>query len=271
MKALSIQRAANLSVVLLGLAIVAIGGCFSSDEGEALQRDVAELKKKLAAESGNAEQARQELQKVLEQATALLTRNSADVGAQVERIQTATAKLQGQIEELNKSIEDLKQKLNQLQAKVDVNTEATQAAGNTQAVMPDKDTLYASGRQKTAAGEHVEGRKLLRQFLNSFGGDPRAATAQRLLGDSYYAEQKFAPAIVEYRKVLEQHKTNGREVAEALYKVGMSFYQLKFCGDAKDFLQQFTSRFRRHKQATAARRVLKLIRRYRNNRQFCRP
>jgi len=61
----------------------ALSACLSSDEGEALKRDVEQLKKQLHKESGRAENSRQELQKVMEQATALLTRNNADVGAQV--------------------------------------------------------------------------------------------------------------------------------------------------------------------------------------------
>ena len=91
---MSVLLAPHFAVVLL------LPSCFSSSDGEALQRDVAVLKNQVSNEIGKAETKRKQLQKVMEQATALLTRNSADVGAQVERIQNQNNKLNGQIEEL---------------------------------------------------------------------------------------------------------------------------------------------------------------------------
>ena len=34
--------------------------------------------------------------------------------------------------------------------------------------------------------------------------------------------------MIEYRKILEKYK-NSSAVSDALYKIGMSFYQLKYC------------------------------------------
>ena len=122
---------------------------------------------------------------------------------------------------------------------------------------------------KLSAGDHPEARRLLRHFRSSYPKDPRVDQAQLMLGNSWYAEQKFAPAIVEYKKIVEQHKKS-KVYPDALYKIGMAFYQLKFCSDAKLFLSQLVKRHRRHQQAKRARKVLKLIRRYRRNRAFCR-
>jgi TolA-binding protein len=250
------------------IACLALSACFSSDEGEALKRDVEQLKKQLHKESGRAETSRQELQKVMEQATALLTRNNADVGAQVERVQTQAAKMVGDVEELQRSFAELKQKLDQLVAKVEVATETSQGAAAAQPQPEDRNEVYRIAQQKLASGDHTEARRLLRLFVTKFADDPRAGVAQRLLGDSYYSEQKFAPAIVEYRKVLETFKSSPA-VGDALYKTGMSFYQLKFCGDAESFLKQFTQKFPRHADAQNAKKLLALIKRYKKNKAFC--
>lgn len=258
-----------LPSLLLAVASFALPACFSSDEGEALKRDVEQLKKRLSSETGRAEASRQELQKVMEQATALLTRNSADVGAQVERVQMQTAKVVGEVEELRQSLEQLSQKLDQLVAKVEVATETSQGAAAAQPQPEDRNEVFRIAQQKLAAGDHTEARRLLRLFVSKFADDPRAGMAQRMLGDSYYGEQKFAPAIVEYRKVLETFKTSSA-VGDALYKTGMSFYQLKFCADANSFLQQFVKRFPRHADAKNAKKLMTLIRRYKRNKAFCR-
>ncbi len=261
------QRAPLASLLAAG---VLLGGCFSSEQGEAIKRDVEQLKKEISSRTGKADQERKQLQKVMEQATALLTRNSADVGAQVERLQTQNSKLFGQIEESNKAINDLNTKLAQIQAKVEVNAEKSEA--NTSTPPPqtlNKDDLYGQAKRKMAAGDHVVARKLLRQFIGRFPGDSRAPVAQRMVGDSYYLQQKFAAAVIEYRKILQKYKSSSA-VGDALYKIGMSFYQLKYCSDARSFLTQFTRRFRRHRQASNAKKLIKLIYRYRRNRQFCR-
>jgi TolA-binding protein len=116
----------------------------------------------------------------MEQATVLLTRNSADVGAQVDR----------------------------LQAKVDVKLEklSGESPQNKEAPVPDnKDELFQQASTKLAAGDHQEARRLLRAFISRFASDPRMDRAQLMLGDSYFSEQKFAPAIVEYKKIVEQY------------------------------------------------------------------
>ena len=254
--------------ILVALLATLVSGCFSSEEGEALKRDVEELKKRLSSRVEEGEKARKRLQKVMEQATALLTRNSADVGAQVERIQQQYAKLTGQLEELQKQVHDANQKFAQLQAKVEVNTEKTDAQNQTQAPATPQE-LLKQAQAKRDANDHVSSRRLLRQFIGRFPTDAKAAQVQRMLGDSYFIEQKFPEAVVEYRKVLTKYKRNRSAVALALYKIGMSFYELKWCTDAKSFLQQFVRKHRRHGKASSAKKVLKLIRRYRRNRQFC--
>lgn len=243
-------------------ALLALGaGCVSSEEGDALKRDITELKRQLAQNTGQAESERKKLQRVMEKATALLTRNSADVGAQVERIQTQNARLVGQIEELKQALGMMTQQLSQLKASLDVKRETTTQQNNSAL---NREELYQLGKQKVERGEHVAGRKLLRQFLTDSPRDKRAPLAQRLLGDSYYQEQKYTHAIVEYKKLL-----SGADAAEARYRIGLSFYQLKYCGDAKTFLADFVKNNRRHPHLSNAKKILRLIKRYRRNRSFC--
>ncbi|MCA9667886.1 MAG: outer membrane protein assembly factor BamD [Myxococcales bacterium] len=265
------KRRASANARLLASVLVvsfALGACFSASEGEALKKQVAVLKKKVATEIGRAEDKRKQLKSVMEKATALLTRNSADVGAQVERIQHNNNKLIGQIQELAKQINDLNGKLEKLKAKVEVNTETTQGNAQQQkAKTPDE--MFSEGKRLLNAGDHVSARKLLRKFINAMPTDKkRCSQAQRLIGDSYYQQQKFAPAILEYGKIIEQYPKS-KHVAHAYYRSGMGFYQLKFCTDAKKFLRPFVRRFRRNSNARAARKVLRLIRRYRRNKNFC--
>jgi TolA-binding protein len=246
-------------------------GCWTSTtEGDALRRDVTALQTSLNAEIQKAKQDRTKLQKIMEQATALLTRNSADVGAQVERLQAKVDKFSGQMEERQNKLNDLAQKFSDFQAKVDVKLEGLTTQSKSPPVPEDKDQLFNLAASKLSASDHQEARRLLRHFISRFSSDPRVDQAQLMLGDSYYAEQKFAPAIVEYKVIIEQYKQSAA-VPDALAKIGMSFYQLKFCSDAQLFLSQLLKKYKKHPQANTAQKVLKLIQRYRTNQSVCRP
>lgn len=266
------SRVSILLCLPLALALPAVG-CYSQSDGEALRRDLDALKKELAKKVARTEEERVKLQKVMEQATGLLTRNSADLGVQVERMQAKVDKLAGDLETRQRKVDELSQKLTDFQAKVDVKLEGLSAESkqNTNPPTPaDKDELFKQAQQKLLAGDHQEARRLLRHFLERFGTDSRADRAQLMLGDSYYSEQKFAPAIVEYRKIVEQFKQSA-VVPDALAKIGMSFYQLKFCRDAEPFFGQLTKKFPRHPQTAQAKKILALIKRYGKNREVCRP
>jgi TolA-binding protein len=264
----------RVALIFAAMLSVGVAGCWTTkQQGAALRRDMDSLQEKLVGDLRRSKLERQKLQKVMEQATALLTRNSADVGAQVDRLQAKMDLLSGQIDELQKKHDDLSQQFTEFKAKVDVKMEGltnNPPQNKPPAVPLGKSELFQLASRKLTAGQHQEARKLLRHFTSRFPSDSRALKAQLMLGDSYFAEQKFAPAIVEYKKIIEKHK-NSREVPDALYKIGMSFYQLKFCADAQLFLSQLLKRKGRHPQVKRAKKVLALIKRHKRNRKLCRP
>ena len=72
------------SLLLVGAVGAGLCGCVTSSEGDLMHHDIAELKTRLdAIDKRDAEYKAQvvRLKKVLDDATALLARNSADVGA----------------------------------------------------------------------------------------------------------------------------------------------------------------------------------------------
>jgi TolA-binding protein len=264
-------RAFPLHILSLCAMMVAASGCMTTGDGDKLRKDIDELKAKLATAQVQSEKERKQLQKVMEQATGLLTRNNADVGAQVDRLQNKLTKLSGTSEENTKILAELAKKYQELVAKVDVRLEklASGAGQKKQDPVPeDKNTLFAQGKTLIEKGKHQDGRRLLQHFIARFGSDARVAEVYLLLGNSYYSQGKFANAIQEYRKIFEQHRRS-KVYPDALYKIGMSFYQLKYCGDARTFFSELVRKHRRHPRAKGARKVLKLIRRFRKNRRFC--
>lgn len=255
-----------------GLLLGASAGCMSHQDGAALQRDVARLSGELQQEHDQSARTREQLRQVIERATGLLTRNSADLGAQVEAMQQRLAQLGGSVEQLRKELDDLQRTIGDVQKRVEGRPEgAAAAAGSSTAAttLPEgADALFALATEKLGAGEATLGRQLLRQFISRFASDGRAAGAQLTLGSSLFAEQKYAAAIQEYRKVVEQY-SQSTAVPEALYQIGLSFHQLKYCSDAESFLGELLKRHRASPFADKANTLLKLIHRYRADKRIC--
>ena len=89
----------------------------------------------------------------------------------------------------------------------------------------------------------------MQDFLNRYPKDELAANAQYWLGETYYSEKKWNDAIVEFQKVLKEHKGSDK-VPDALLKIGMSFQAQ---GDCQNALLFFDEVGQAHKTAPAAK------------------
>src|SRR6266850_2378400 len=103
--------------------------------------------------------------------------------------------------------------------------------------------------QKLVQGQPAKARDLLQDFLNRYPKDELAANAQYWLGETYYSEKKWNDAIVEFQKVLKEHKGSDK-VPDALLKIGMSFQAQ---GDCQNALLFFDEVGQAHKTAPAAK------------------
>lgn len=249
-------------IVLVGLA-----GCMTSGEGEKLRADLKALEQRvessdrdLSKATADAKEQVQKLREVMEQATRLLERNSADAGLQISRTQTDLAALQGRVDELSHQIEEIRRQLSQARA----------ADGRPigAALPTDAEGLWNEGSRLLQSDRFDDARRYLRAFVESFPGDKRAAQAQLMLGESYYRQDKFAAAIGEYQKVIDRHPRSPL-LEDAMYRIGLSFFELKYCSDARTFLSEVLKRYPRSRNAAAIRSKLSDIERNQRNRKVC--
>lgn len=256
-------------------------GCMfftSAGEGKALRKDVDQIKsdvqlqrEQLDATVTKAEEQLAKVQAATEEATKLLARNSADVGAQVAETRAALEKVQGQIAEAQAAIEGLRKELGEYRASTDVRLEQITAQGKAAAAPPvpeDKQQLFAEAQRRLDAAQYDEARRLFRAYLNRFGGDDQADNSQFLIGESYFREDKYAAAIGEFQKVIDGFP-RGDVVDRAFWKNGLSFLKLKYCTDARVFLQEMIRRFPRSSLVPDARKALNEIEKSKKDRSKC--
>ena len=262
------RRGPRLALAALGLlGLLGPAACVTTQEGEKMQADISVLRARLDEIDKRDKEYKEQvvrLKKVLDEATALLTRNSADVGAKVAKSEQDIAALQGHIEELSHNSEQQARQSTEAQNRLETRLaalEQTQSkiVDRVAPEMPgDKDQLWTQAGQRLASGQRDEGRRFYRVFIQRFPQDPRAPQAYVAIGMSFVQESKYPNAAAEFQKVLNTYPSSP-EVPEAMWQLALSFVQLHFCTDARALLSDIVKRYPRSPRATDAKGELKSI------------
>jgi TolA-binding protein len=263
-------RAATSAVffaAVLCASAASLPACVTSGEGEKMNAEIAALRKRLDdIDKRDAEYKEQvaRLRKVLDQATALLTRNSADVGAKVAKSEADIAGLQGRIEELSHASEQHDRQTaddrNRLETRVAALEQTqTKIVDKVAPSLPDdKEALWTQAGTRLTGGQRDDGRRFYRVFIQRFPQDPRAAQAYLAIGQSFVAENKFPNAAAEFQKVLDVYPRSA-EAPEAMWQLSSAFVQLKFCTDARSLLSDLVKRYPKSPRAADAKNQIKQI------------
>ncbi len=276
-----VTRSRALWAVGCGLSAVLLSGCFAfttKEEGRELKQQIDEVKNLSAKnELRAAELAKQldeqlaRLRAVVDEATKVVTRNSADVGLQVQKLQTDLAQLTGRIDDLQHAEDALTKQFQDYRAASDTKIEQLVNASTTAKNPPlpeNADALYAEATKRLQAEQWQEARRLFEAFVNRYPADPRAARAQYNIGEAYATEKRYAYAIKAYTMVVDNFPKSD-VVPDAMYKNGLAFYALKYCGDAKIYFQELLKRYPRTSWKKDAVDELKKLSRDLKNRAVC--
>jgi len=253
---------ASSARVLLGVAL-ALGGCFPKSEGERLvaqqetlerrlrtledgtDEERAELREQLAAATEKV----QELEGVLDQATALLTRNSADIGQEVVALREEIGRLEGEIAEVRNALEQAERRMGESrdelamridrlarQAGVDITIDESE-------IPEERSEHYAAAYRAFQEGDHGRARALFRAFVRKYPEDDEADNAQYWIGKSYLEQDQPAAALRELRVVVSRY-TRGDAADETLFDMADAFFRLGACTDAKSALDALIRGYR---------------------------
>lgn len=231
----------------------ASSGCFiwtTSGEGDKLRQDVdahaARIREIEKAQNDQLEQLRQaevkaqksidELEGVIERATSVVQRNSADVTVQVSELQTKLAVVEGRMAELQYAIEELKKGRSGVGSAGGDSSSGSEATPTAETRPPaDKTEHYAAAYRAYSDRDFNKARNLFRSYIERYKTDAQADNAQYWIGASYLVENRPATALAELRKVIESFR-GGDAIDEALLDMAEAFYRLKACSDARTTL-----------------------------------
>ncbi len=240
------------------LAAATLSGCFlwtSRGEGDELKtaqdRDrtrVANLEEsirgerdKLQTDSARMQEKMAELEGVLERATQVVTRNSADLSVEVTQLRTQIGALQGEIAELRNQNEQLTKtaaaQRTEIEERIDrvARRAGVDVALSASDIPADKAQHFAAAERAFQSADHSKARALFREFVVRYGQDDQADNAAYMVGKCYLAEGRPATALTEFRKVITEY-ASGDAVDDALMDMAEAFYRLRACTDARGSL-----------------------------------
>jgi tol-pal system protein YbgF len=122
---------------------------------------------------------------------------------------------------------------------------------------PEEDA-YKDAYQTFRQGNWLAAREKFQAFLVLYPASNLADNAQFWIGESFYNQNEYERAIVEYEKVIQGY-AQGDKVSSALLKQAFAFDALGQIKEARILLEQVIRKFPQSEQTQIARKKLESI------------
>jgi tol-pal system protein YbgF len=231
------RLAVSLAAALV--AATAAPGCFwatTKSEGKALRKDVDELDARVAKKEESLDGKIDQLKAILDEATKLLKRNSAGLGADLQAMQDEQRVLRGLVtaaktyaDEIKASVDSHNDRLTLLEQRI-----ATLEGKAATPPPASADELWNQGRTAFEASRHEEAREIFKRLAVQFPQHDRADDAQYFRGESHFGQKDYEAAIREYQKVFDKYADSAL-ADDALFRAGEAAQLLKNCTEARAY------------------------------------
>lgn len=114
---------------------------------------------------------------------------------------------------------------------------------------------YESALATLRAGKPEDARKRFEAFLASYPKSELTANAQYWIGESLYNQDRFADAVISFRKVHQEHPKHDKAAA-ALLKMGMAYQKLGDAQNARFYWEALLADYPKSDPAGLARKML---------------
>jgi len=238
-----------------------------------MKQDIAQLRQRLdtmEVRDRDINQKVVQLRSVLDEATALLGRNSADLGARVAKSETDIAAMTGKVEEAKYLVGELQKQVNAASTTLGTLQQNQQRIVDRVApTMPeDKEALWKEAQRRLGEGQRDDARRFLRSFIQRFPDDPRAPQGLLQVGISFVQELKHSNAVAEFSNLIQRF-SRSPEVPEAMWQLAESFVVLKFCGDARAMYQDLAKRYPKSPRAPQVKERLHNLQKIAHDKNLC--
>jgi TolA-binding protein len=233
----------KLPSIVLAFAALTLSGCWwvtTNSEGKTIKRDVTTLQSQIGAKEKSMDAEIAKLQKILDDATKLLKRNSADLGADVEVVRKDIANHNGDIALLKNQVTELKTAFDSYKKTNDARLDALeQRIGQLESGKPSVNTsadeLWKLAKTAFDAQRWSDAIELYKRLHTSFPTHELADDAIYFKGQCYSNLKDWEKAIASYQQLNEKFP-DGSLTDDGLYFAAVAAQHLKQCAEARAYI-----------------------------------
>jgi len=253
---------------VLPLLILAalIGGCIPTQRQLTMERDLEEMKRRLAAsERTLASQQHQRTDETRDRLDAI-SRSQAELQANLDALRLEQQAFNGRLADLSQADNELRDELSLVRDDLGlkISTIEEQLAKPSAAkpdVAPTATAESPEDLYRRAVGmirseqRYADGRDLLQRFLQQHPQHSLRVNASYWIGEAYYGEKNYESAILQFQDVIEKHGDHPKAAAAQL-KQGITFQTLGDNQSAKAIFHKLVETFPLSSEAKEAKKRL---------------
>jgi tol-pal system protein YbgF len=229
-----------------------LSGCFwvtTKSEGETLRKDLTLVQGRLDAKEKALDGQISQLQQVLEDATKLLKRNSADIGADVESLRNDVRTANGLVTSINNTLADLKQSFDTYRKGNDARLDAleqrlVQIESGKPTATSSPEELWKLGTAAFQAARYNDAIDIFKRLAQTYPTHERAGEAVYFRGQAYTNLKDWDHAIGVYQQLYDKYPDSPL-ADDGLYFAAVAAQQLKNCTEARTYLDLVKKKYPR--------------------------
>jgi len=257
-------------------ASVAGSGCFwvtTKSEGDLLRKDLTRVQSRLDTKEKALDDQIAQLQKVLEDATKVLKRNSADIGADVDSLRNDVRTANGLVTTVNNSINELKQAFDTYRKGNDARLDAieqrvVQIESGKATASSSPEELWKLGSTAFEAARYNDAIEVFKRLTQTYPTHDRADDAVYFRGQSYSNLKDWDHAIGVYQQLYDKYPDSAL-ADDGLYFAALAAGQLKNCTEARTYLGLIKQKYPKSNVIKQADELDKTIKKDLKNKAKC--
>lgn len=249
----------KLRTLLITLVAMQSGACFwvtTKHEGKMLREDVDRIDEVVSKQEDSLGSSVKKLKSTLDEASTLLARNSADLGAQFDELENENARLTGLVMEAKRYANQVYTDMQAFEKRIET-LESRLAAVEGKAFEPPKvqtgNELYDEGMEAFRANDYNKARELFRKLVIKYPGHEKADDAQFHRGQAYFVQKDYKSALEEFQAVFDKFPQSSL-ADDAIFRAGEAAENLKWCTDARAYFGLLRQKYPKSDMAAKAKK-----------------
>ncbi len=225
------------------MATTGLSGCFfftSKGDGEEMRRDITTLQDRLNTKEKTLDEQIAALKAATEEATKVLKRNSADLGADVDSLRNDVREGKGSVEQVLAELAKLQNAIDAYRKTTDARLDGeearlTQAETGKPNPKASDDDMWRLGKQAFEGQRYTDAVDIFKQLITTYPTSAHASEAQYFRGMSYYNLKDWDHAIGAYQQLVDKYPTSDL-ADDGLYFSALAAQELHNCTEARAYL-----------------------------------